>query len=122
MKEDTYLAGQIERALHGDPRTHDLGIRVEVDGDEVVLRGQVAGEEGRRLAAQIAGQQAPGLPVRNEVSTKGMVPPTVPETPAVPETPTVPETPAVPDVPGASDTLPLPEERLPARDVPPPYQ
>ncbi len=104
MKEDTYLAGQIERALHGDPRTHDLGIRVEVDGDEVVLRGQVTGEDGRRLAAQIAGQQAPGLPVRNEVSA------------------TVPEVPAVPEVPPASDMLPLPEERQPVRDVPPPHQ
>jgi hypothetical protein len=96
MKEDTYLAGQIERALHGDPRTRRLGIRVEVNGDDVVLRGQVASEEGRLLIAQIAGQQAPGLPVRNEVSTTEMLPPAV------------------------SDVLPLPEETLPAREVPPP--
>jgi hypothetical protein len=116
MKEGTYLAGQIERALHGDPRTHDLGIRVEVDGDEVVLRGQVAGEEGRRLAAQIAGQQAPGLPVRNEVFTKDV------PLPAVPDMPAVPEVPQAPEVPSASDMLPLPEERLPAQDVPPPHR
>ena len=44
MKEDAYVAGQIERALHGDPRTHELGIRVEADSDDVVLRGQVASE------------------------------------------------------------------------------
>lgn len=98
MKEDTYLAGQIERALRGDPRTRELGIRVEVDGDDVVLRGQVPSEEGRRIAARIAARQAPGLPVRNEVGTTGVLPPAVP------------------------DVLPLPEETRPSREVPPPHQ
>ena len=65
MKEDTYVAGQVERALAEDPRTHELGLRVEVDRDAVILRGEVAGEERRRLVGEIAAQEAPELTVRN---------------------------------------------------------
>lgn len=79
MKEDAYVAGQIERALHGDPRTHELGIRVKADGDDVVLHGQVASEERRRRVAQVAGEQAPGLTIRNEVSVTEVLPPEQPE-------------------------------------------
>jgi BON domain-containing protein len=96
MTEDTYVAGQIERALHGDARTHELGIRVEVDGADVVLRGQVASEERRRLVAQVAGEQAPELRVRNEISvTELLLPPEV---------------------------RPLPEETMPAQEVLPPRE
>lgn len=98
MKEDTYVAGQIERALHGDPRTRELGIRVVVNGADVVLRGQVANEERRRLVAQVAAERAPGLTIRNEVSMTEVLPPEVPE------------------------VVPLPEEIVPTREVPPPHQ
>lgn len=98
MKEDIYVAGQVERALHGDPRTHELGIRVKVDGDAVVLRGQVASEERRRLAAKVAGEQATGLSIRNEISVTEVLPPE--------------------DVP---EVLPLPEEAAPVQEVPPPH-
>lgn len=98
MKEDTYIAGQIERALHADPRTHELGVRVEVDHDDVVLRGEVASEERRRLIAQVAEEQVPGLAIRNAVSVTEMLPPEAPE------------------------VLPLPEEVVPSREVPPPHQ
>jgi BON domain-containing protein len=79
MQENAYVAGQIERAMHGDPRTHELGIRVEADGDDVILRGQVASEERRRLVARVAREQAPGLTVRNEVSVTEVLPPEPPE-------------------------------------------
>jgi hypothetical protein len=98
MKEYTYMAGEIERVLHGDPRTHELGIRVEVNGDIVVLRGQVASEERRRLVARVAEEQAPGLTIRNEVSVTEVLPAEVPE------------------------VLPLPEEIASTREVPPPHQ
>jgi hypothetical protein len=99
MREDTYVAGQIERALHANPRTHELGIRVEVDGDDdVVLRGRVASDERRRFVTQVANEQASGLTLRNEVSVTELLPPEVPE------------------------VVPLPEETMPARQVPPPHQ
>ncbi len=81
MKDDSYVAGQIERALHGDQRTHELGVRAEVDGDAVVLRGEVASEERRRLVADVAAEQlaaaeaARQLFIRNEVSVTEVLPP-----------------------------------------------
>ena len=43
MTEDLYVAGRIERALAEDPRTHELGVRADIEGDTVVLRGEGAG-------------------------------------------------------------------------------
>ena len=97
MRQETYVAGQLERALHTDPRTHELGIRVEVSDDDMVLHGQVASADRRRLVAQVAEEQAPLLTVRNEVSVTEL-PPEVPE------------------------VLPLPDEIVPLREVPPPHQ
>jgi len=97
MRQETYVAGQLERALHADPRTHELGIRVEVSDDDMVLHGQVASADRRRLVAQVAEEQAPLLTVRNEVSVTEL-PPEVPE------------------------VLPLPDEIVPSREVPPPHQ
>ena len=98
MRQDTYVAGQLERALHADPRTHELGIRVGVSDDDVVLYGQVASDERRRLVAQVAEEQAPLLTVRNEVSVTELPSPEAPE------------------------GVPLPEEIVPSREVPPPRQ
>lgn len=75
MKEDTYAAGQVERALAGDPRTHELGVRVEVDGDDVILHGEVASEERRRLVGEVAAQEMPQRTVRNQVTVTEVQPP-----------------------------------------------
>lgn len=75
MKDDTYVAGQVERALAEDPRTHELGVRAEVDGEAVILHGEVAGEERRRLVGEVAAQEAPELTVRNEVTVTEVLPP-----------------------------------------------
>ncbi|HEY1706142.1 MAG TPA: BON domain-containing protein [Trebonia sp.] len=103
MKENTYVAGQVERALHGDPRTHELGITVDIEGEDVVLRGQVASEERRQFAAQVArevaGEQGPGLRVRNETSVTEVLPPD-----------------EVPEI-----LLP-PRDTAPAREVQPPHE
>lgn len=98
MKEGTYVAGQVEQALAVDARTHELGVHADVEGDALVLRGEVASEERRRLLAQVAAERSPGLRVRNEVSVTEVLPPEAPE------------------------TLPLPEEVAPSREVPPPHQ
>lgn len=96
MKEDIYVAGQIERALQEDTRTHELGVRVEVDGENVALRGEVQGEERRQLIAQVAAEAAPGRTIVNEVAVTELQPPETPE------------------------MLPLPEEVMPTGEVPPP--
>jgi predicted nucleotidyltransferase len=80
---EEYLAGRIERALAEDPRTHELGVCVEVKESVVHLRGEVAGERRRQLVAEVAREAAPGLTARNEVSVIEVRPPADPE-PAVP--------------------------------------
>ncbi|MFC4533507.1 BON domain-containing protein [Sphaerisporangium dianthi] len=63
-----YLAARVQRALAEDERTYELGIRVDIRGDQLFLRGQVEGDERRRLVAAVAGETAPGLRVHNEVT------------------------------------------------------
>lgn len=98
MTADIYVAGQIERALHEDPRTHELGVRVEVDGNAIVLRGEVASGERRLHVAEVAAEQAPGMAIRNEIRVTPVQPPEAPE------------------------VLPLPEEVAPLQDVRPPRE
>ncbi|MFC4589544.1 BON domain-containing protein [Sphaerisporangium corydalis] len=63
-----YVAARVQRALAEDERTYELGIRVDIRGDLLFLRGQVEGDERRLLVAAVAGETAPGLKVRNEVT------------------------------------------------------
>jgi hypothetical protein len=70
-----YVVGMIERALAEDPRTHELGIRADLREDVVYLRGEVAGEERRRLVGEVVAEAVPGLTVRNEVSVADVHPP-----------------------------------------------
>lgn len=71
---DVYIAGQVERALSQDQRTHELGVRVEVSENTVVLRGEVAGAQRRRRVAEVAAEAAPGLTIRNEVLVTQVLP------------------------------------------------
>jgi osmotically-inducible protein OsmY len=73
--DDVYIAGQVERALTQDQRTNELGVHVEVNGDIVVLRGEVAGVQRRRMVAEVAAEAVPGLAIRNEVSITEVQPP-----------------------------------------------
>jgi hypothetical protein len=96
MNEDVYVAEQVERALREDAKSHELGLRVQVQGDTVVLAGEVASAERRLLIAQVAASAAPGRTVRNDVSVTELRPP------------------------AGQEILPLPEEAEAAREVPPP--
>lgn len=77
MTEDNgdYVAGRVEQALATDPRTHELGVRADVHDGVVTLRGEVAGEQRRRLVAEVVREAAPGLEIRNEVSVPELDPP-----------------------------------------------
>ncbi|WP_248958268.1 BON domain-containing protein [Sphaerisporangium perillae] len=63
-----YVAARVQRALAADERTYELGIRVDIRGDQLFLRGEVECEERRHLVAAVAGETAPGLKVHNEVT------------------------------------------------------
>jgi hypothetical protein len=73
-----YVVGLIERALAQDPRTNELGVHAEVNGDVAVLRGEVAGFRRQRLVADVAAAAAPGLTIRNEVTVTEVLPPLPP--------------------------------------------
>lgn len=66
--EPEHVAARIQRRLAEDPRTHELGIHATMRGDVVYLHGEVAGEERRRLLADVAAEAADGREVRNELS------------------------------------------------------
>jgi osmotically-inducible protein OsmY len=67
METPQYVAARIQRALAEDERTNELGIRVDVRGDQVFLRGQVSCDERRHGIEDVAREAAPGLTVHNEV-------------------------------------------------------
>ncbi|MEV0586145.1 BON domain-containing protein [Nonomuraea sp. NPDC050310] len=67
MEAPQYIAARVQKALAEDGRTHELGIRVDVRGDQVFLRGQVSGEEHRRVIGEVAQETAPDLHVHNEI-------------------------------------------------------
>lgn len=68
MEAPQYVAARVQQALAEDARTHELGIRVDVRGDQLFLRGQVTGEKHRRTIADVARESAPGLDVHNEIT------------------------------------------------------
>jgi osmotically-inducible protein OsmY len=67
MEAPQYVAARVQAALAEDVRTHELGIRVDVRGDQLFLRGEVSGAEQRERLAQVAREAAPDLQVHNEI-------------------------------------------------------
>ncbi|GII76630.1 hypothetical protein Sru01_16120 [Sphaerisporangium rufum] len=63
-----YVAARVQQALAEDERTSELGVRVDVRGDDLYLRGQVECAERRARMTDVAGENAPGLKVHNEVT------------------------------------------------------
>jgi hypothetical protein len=60
-------AGRLEYALATDPRTHELGVRVEMNGDIAYLRGEVASEARRERLSEVAQETAPEVTIHNQV-------------------------------------------------------
>lgn len=72
MEAPQYVAARVQRALAEDERTTELGIRADVRGDQLYLRGQVTSADRRDLIAKVAGEAAPGLVVHNEIDMVGV--------------------------------------------------
>jgi hypothetical protein len=62
-----YRAERLRRVLAEDPRTAELGVRVSLRGDHVLLSGQVACEERRAEIQRVLHEAAPDLIVDNDV-------------------------------------------------------
>jgi osmotically-inducible protein OsmY len=62
-----YTAARIKRRIAEDDRVAELGIHVDVRGNEVFLHGHVGTEERRRLIGVVASEAEPGLHFHNEI-------------------------------------------------------
>ncbi|MEU0568305.1 BON domain-containing protein [Nonomuraea sp. NPDC005983] len=67
MEAPQYVAARVQQALAEDERTCELGIRVDIRGDQLFLRGQVSGAEHRDRLGEVAHEVAPGLRLHNEI-------------------------------------------------------
>ncbi|GAA3107251.1 MULTISPECIES: BON domain-containing protein [Nonomuraea] len=68
MEAPQYVAARVQQALAEDGRTTELGIRVDIRGDQLFLRGQVSGCEQRDRLGQVAHEVAPDLHLHNEIN------------------------------------------------------
>ncbi|GHF75660.1 osmotically-inducible protein OsmY [Amycolatopsis bartoniae] len=62
-----YRVAHVRRALAEDPRTAELGVRVNVRGDHVHLSGEVATEQRRAELEQVLAEVAPDVELHNDV-------------------------------------------------------
>jgi hypothetical protein len=62
-----YRVAHVRRALAEDPRTCELGVRVNVRGDHVHLSGEVATEQRRAELEQVLGELVPEVELHNDV-------------------------------------------------------
>jgi ribosome recycling factor len=62
-----YRVAHVRRALAEDPRTAELGVRVNVRGDQLHLTGEVTTEERRDHLEQVLAEVAPDMAVHNDV-------------------------------------------------------
>jgi len=62
-----YRVAHIRRALAEDPRTAEMGVRVNVRGDQVHLSGEVATEQRRADLEEVLAEVAPEVSVSNDV-------------------------------------------------------
>ncbi|MEU4449732.1 hypothetical protein AB0F44_00290 [Nocardioides sp. NPDC023903] len=53
----------LEREIATDPRTNELGIRLRVRGDNLVVSGEVASEERRSTVLEIIKEHDTGLDI-----------------------------------------------------------
>jgi hypothetical protein len=75
MEAPQYVAARVQRALAEDARTHELGIRVDIRGDQLFLRGQVDGAEQRERLGAVAHETAPALHLHNEIKIVEIIEP-----------------------------------------------
>ena len=62
-----YRAARLRHALAEDPRTAELGVRVTVRGDSVLLTGDVACDSRRTEIERLVHELAPDAAVLNDI-------------------------------------------------------
>jgi len=71
-----YQAARVHRALAEDPRTAELGIRVTVRGDAILLSGDVESEHRREEIDTVLHEIASDMRVFNDIRVTEVAAPT----------------------------------------------
>jgi hypothetical protein len=61
------LARDLECAIATDPRTHELGIHLQVRGEHLVVSGEVASEERRATVLEVIREHETGLDIADHI-------------------------------------------------------
>lgn len=61
------LARDLECAIATDPRTHELGIHLEVRGDHLIVCGEVATEKRRAMVLDVIREHDTGLDIADHL-------------------------------------------------------
>lgn len=64
---DSYMAAHVSEALAQDPRVGELGIRVEINGGVVMVKGVVQTEERREAIEHVIRELLPDKEIHNRV-------------------------------------------------------
>lgn len=67
-EDDCYTSQHVSEALARDPRVGELGLEVELDGDEVHVSGNVTTEQRRAAVPDVVHDALPDAKLRNDVS------------------------------------------------------
>lgn len=72
---DQYLIARIKNALTQDQRAGDQDIKVYVENDRVLLRGEVVSEEHRKLVEDVVRDNAKGYQIENQLKVSVLTTP-----------------------------------------------
>lgn len=75
-QDPRYTAAAVSAALATDERTAELGVRVSVRGDTLLLTGTVAGQARREEVTRVAREAAPDLTVVDDLRVTDCTAPT----------------------------------------------
>lgn len=64
---DAYVVARVKEALAQDPRTGEQDIKLMVDANRILLRGEMASEEHRRATEAVVREAAPGYQIDNQI-------------------------------------------------------
>ncbi|MGE5612740.1 MAG: hypothetical protein ACM3UO_00495 [Bacillota bacterium] len=67
MNETRFLR-ELERQLVDDPRTHELTVRLRINGDRIVAEGDVATAQRRQAILEVLAENDAGLPVTDQLT------------------------------------------------------
>jgi hypothetical protein len=65
--KNAYKCAHLREALAQDPRTNELDILIDFEGDTLLLRGEVATAERRIAVEEVARERFPGIGIENQL-------------------------------------------------------